>query len=161
MSSGRVELSYTGIQDTFLTGSPQFTHFQKVYKRYTQFALQTMDTPLDGAVGFGMPLVCTIPRMGDLIRTVYVRVTLSQLTSEAARNSSEAVGYVDSIGNALIDYADLVIGGQTVQRISGEFMEIYDDMWVRDSQQGAINALTGRTGVAGGNMVPNGDTPGA
>jgi hypothetical protein len=143
MASGRVEIAYTGIQDTFLTGDPQFTYFQKVYKQHTKFALEVMDTPIDGALGFGQNLVATIPRMGDLIRTIYLRVLLSNVSSSNAVVDGSNVGYTDSIGNALIDYADLIIGGQTVQRINGEFMEIYSDMWISDSQQASMKALVG------------------
>lgn len=143
MASGRVEIAYTGIQDTFLTGDPQFTYFQRVYKQHTKFAIEVMDTPIDGALDFGQNLVATIPRMGDLIRTIYLRVLLSNVSSSNAVVDGSNVGYTDSIGNALIDYADLIIGGQTVQRINGEFMEIYSDMWVSDSQQASMKALVG------------------
>jgi hypothetical protein len=143
MASGRVEIAYTGIQDTFLTGEPQFTYFQRVYKQHTKFAIEVMDTPIDGTLNFGQNLVATIPRMGDMIRTIYLRVLLSNVYSAAAVSTSSNVGYTDSIGNALIEYADLIIGGQTIQRINGEFMEIYSDMWVSDSQQASMKALVG------------------
>jgi hypothetical protein len=80
MASGRVEIAYTGIQDTFLTGAPQFTYFQKVYKQHTKFAMEVMDTPIDGTLNFGQNLVATIPRMGDMIRTIYLRVLLSNVS---------------------------------------------------------------------------------
>jgi len=143
MASGRVEIAYTGIQDTFLTGEPQFTYFQRVYKQHTKFAIEVMDTPIDGSFSFGSQLLATIPRMGDLIRTIYLRVSLSNVYSPSATASSSNIGYTDSIGNALIEYADLLIGGQTVQRINGEYMEMYSDMWISDSQQAAMRALVG------------------
>ena len=143
MASGRVELSYTGIQDTFLTGEPQFTYFQRIYKKHTPFAIEVMDTPIDGALNFGSQLIATIPRMGDLIRTIYLRVVLSNVHSVAANLAAASYGYTDSIGNALIEHADLLIGGQTVQRINGEFMEMYSDMWITGSQQPAMQALVG------------------
>ena len=143
MASGRVEIAYTGIQDTFLTGDPQFTYFQRVYKQHTKFAIEVMDTPIDGAFSFGSQLIATVPRMGDLIRTIYLRVSLSNVYSPSAMATNSNIGYTDSIGNALIDYADLIIGGQTVQRINGEYMEMYSDMWISDSQQAAMSALVG------------------
>ena len=147
MASGRVEVAYVGIQDTFLTGDPQFTYFQRVYKQHTKFAIELMDTPIDGNLNFGSQIVCTIPRMGDMIRTMYLRVLVSNVYSPvAASNTSNIIGYTDSFGNALIDHADLVIGGQTVQRINGDYMEMYSDMWISNSQQTAMRALVGKTG---------------
>jgi hypothetical protein len=159
MASGRVEVAYTGIQDTFLTGEPQFTYFQRVYKQHTKFAIELMDTPIDGNLNFGSQIVCTIPRMGDMIRTMYLRVLVSNVASASATASSTSYGYTDSFGNALIDHADLLIGGQTVQRINGEFMEIYSDMWISDSQQSAMTALVGKTGRLGGLLTPTGGPP--
>jgi len=145
MASGRVSVAYVGIQDTFLTGDPQFTYFQRVYKQHTKFALEVRDTPIDGSLSFGSQIVCTIPRMGDMIRTMYLRVLLSNVQSASCFSNltSNVIGYTDSIGNALIEYADLLIGGQTVQRINGEYMEMYSDMWISDSQQAAMAALVG------------------
>jgi hypothetical protein len=65
-------------------------------------------------------------------------------------NQTGNIGYTDSIGNAIIEYADLIIGGQTVQRITGEFLEIYDDIYVDTSQQTAIQYMVGRTGTFNG-----------
>ena len=147
MANGRVQLAVTGIQDTFLTNEPQFTYFLKQYKKHTKFATETIDNAFDGTVDFGSTVVCTVPRKGDLIHTMYFHVELSPLTSVSQPNN---IGYTDSIGHAIIEYADLIIGGQTVQRITGEYMEIYADLWVDNSQQTAIQYMVGRTGTVNG-----------
>lgn len=148
MANGRVKLSSTGIQDEFLTNTPQFTYFFKAHKQHTKFALEVIDNALDGNPEFGQTLVCTIPRKGDLIHTVYLHIELSALTSESSPSSN--IGYTDAIGNAVIDYADLVIGGQTVQRITGEYIEMYNDLYVPNSQQPALTYMSGRTGTVNG-----------
>jgi hypothetical protein len=145
MASGRVEVAYTGIQDTFLTGEPQFTYFQKQYKKHTKFAMETIDNAMDGNPSFGQTLNCFIPRKGDLIHTIYLHIELSALSS--ASQPGVSFGYTDSIGNAIVEYADLIIGGQTVQRITGEYMEIYNDLYVSNSQQSALTYMVGYTGT--------------
>ena len=55
------------------------------------------------------------------------------------------VGYTASIGNALIEYADLLIGGKRVERINGEYMEIYGELFVDQSQQRALDVVGGKT----------------
>ena len=115
MASGRVKLALSGIQDYFLTGDPDITYFEQVYKKHTKFALETLDNVFNNKyVNFGDTIRGTIERRGDIIRNIYFRIQLSEL--------SPSVGYTDSIGNALIEYADLIIGGQVVQRINGEYM---------------------------------------
>jgi hypothetical protein len=148
MASGRVELASVGIQDTFLTSSPQFTYFQKQYKKHTKFAMETIDNAMDGNPSFGQILNCFIPRKGDLIHTVYLHVELSTLSSASQPGGN--FGYTDSIGNALIEYADLIIGGKTIQRITGEYMEIYNDLFVSNSQQSALTYMMGHTGTYNG-----------
>lgn len=156
MTSGRVQVATTGVQDVFLTGTPDITYFQKKFQRHTKFALELLDNPFTEAADFGKTVRVTIDRKGDLIRNVFLRVKLSDLDTADASN----VGYTDSIGHAMIDYADLIIGGQTVQRITGEYMEIYTDMFISDSQQTAITALVGKTGTVDGLGPASSSTPG-
>jgi len=42
MGGGLLQLVAYGAQDVSLTGNPQITFFQAVFRRYTNFALQTI-----------------------------------------------------------------------------------------------------------------------
>ena len=147
MASGRVQLASSGIQDEPLTGEPQITYFLKKFNRHTHFAIETSDNGVDGNIAFGGRVRCRIGKRGDLIRSIYLRLELSELSNAAAPYN---VGYTDSICSSIIEYADLIIGGQTVHRLTGEFMEIYSEFFVRNSQQLALKILTGKTGVREG-----------
>ena len=145
--SGRVQLASVGTQDEYLTGQPEITYFLKRFKQHTKFATETIDNALDGDRDFGSRVRCTIPRKGDLIRNIYLRIELSDLTySESNYN----VGYTDSIGHAIIEYADLIIGGQTIERITGEYLEIYSELFISESQQRGVEWLVGKTGTKTG-----------
>lgn len=148
MASGRVQLASVGIQDAFLTSDPQFTYFLKKYKRHTKFALEVIDNPVDGNINFGSQVNCWVPRKGDLIHNVFLYIELSALSSISSPTSN--IGYTDSIGHAIIEYADIVIGGKTIQRITGEYMEIYSDLFVNNSQQAGLNQMIGKTGTLNG-----------
>lgn len=218
MSRGRVQLAAVGVQDQFLTGEPQVTYFLKNFKRHTPFALETLQSGFTGEPQFNVTNDCFVPRKGDLIRNMYVKVKLSDfgyasvttnITSNTISTTSfqvdsnvginvgsyfegdqgggsysynndsitvtavditsnvgystvtvsqevdvrvgkpaiflDPVGYTDSIGHALIEYADLLIGGQTVERITGEYMELYSEVAVSDSQQEGLELLVGKT----------------
>ena len=144
MASGRVILSTTGIQDEFLTGEPQMTYFLKQFKRHTRFAMETAENPIDGTVDFGNTLSATIPRKGDIIRNLSIKIELSDITTDAGGANATPI-YTDSIGHALIEYCDLVIGGQTIERITGEYMEIFSELCVSNSQQDAYYYLVGKS----------------
>ena len=140
-SSGHVQLAVTGLQDELITGSPDITYFQKRFTKHTKFALELMDNPFEGEVDFGTTSRCIIQRRGDLIRNIYLRIELPALNTAATSN----VGYSDSIGHSIIEYADLIIGGQTIERITGEYMEIFTELFVVDSQQFAVRDVVGKT----------------
>ena len=144
MASGRVTLSTTGIQDEFLTGDPQMTYFLKQFKRHTRFAMETADNPITGTSDFGNTLSATIPRKGDIIRNLSIKIELSDIITDAPVANATPI-YTDSIGHALIEYCDLVIGGQTIERITGEYMEIFSELSVSNSQQDAYYYLVGKS----------------
>jgi hypothetical protein len=152
MSSGSVRLSVVGLQDEYLSGDPDVTYFIKKFNRHTKFALETFDVPFNQTnVNFGSFVNVTIPRNGQLIRTVYVKLVLPALTSG---------GYTNGIGNAIIRYADLVIGGQVIERINGEYMQIFDDTFISDSQQPALTYTVGKTQSLNGLGPAIAQTPG-
>jgi hypothetical protein len=113
MSSGRIQLASVGIQDYYLTGNRQKLHiFKKFIKDIQVLLLETLDNTFEDVAEFGGKVRCVIPRKGDLIRTIYLRVELPALTDDSSN-----IGYTDSIGNAIIEYADLIIGGQIIERL--------------------------------------------
>jgi hypothetical protein len=61
-----------------------------------------------------------------------------------ASNVSDVYNYVDSVGTYMIDTAELRIGGQLVQSISGEGIEIYNDLYVTYENQPGLKLLTGK-----------------
>ena len=148
MTSGRIQVATTGIQDVFLTGSPDITYFQKSFRRHTKFSLELLDNVFNDKISFGGTHRVIIQRRGDLIRNIYLRVELPALPG--ADDQTLNRGYTDSIGHAMIEHADLIIGGQTIQRITGEYMEIFDDMFVSESQQAGVLALVGKTNTKNG-----------
>ena len=52
--------------------------------------------------------------------------------------------YVDSVGTYLIDRAELKIGGQSIQTLTGEAIEIYNDLVVPKENQPGLTLLTGK-----------------
>ena len=48
MTGGLIQIVAYGSQDLFLTGIPEITFFKYIYKRYTNFAEETIDLKFDG-----------------------------------------------------------------------------------------------------------------
>ena len=59
--AGRLRLATTGVQDQWLTGDPQFSHFLMNFKKHTKFAIDYVESQFDGKIDFGQILECRIP----------------------------------------------------------------------------------------------------
>ena len=75
-----MQLATYGAQDIYLTGNPQITFFKVVYRRHTNFSMESIEQTFNGTPDFGRKVVCTISRNGDLIHRVYLQVELPMLT---------------------------------------------------------------------------------
>jgi hypothetical protein len=128
--SGRLRLAATGVQDQWLTGDPQFSYFLMNFRRHTKFAIDHVESQFDGEKTFGKMLECRIPNdKGDLIRNFTLKVTLDDPKPDTDGNNRY---WSPSIISHLIEYAELVIGGQTIERITGEYIYMHHRLYNTD-----------------------------
>ena len=66
------------------------------------------------------------------------------ITSTALPTDYSQYHYYDSVGTWAIESADLKIGGQSIQTLSGEYIEIWNDLNVPYENQPALTLLTGK-----------------
>jgi plastocyanin len=138
--AGRVQLATTGTQDAYFTENPEYTHFIKQFKKHTNFSAYDVSHDLHGQLEYGGILKCTIPaNAGDLIKTVRVHFTLPPLETDGTN-----FRYVESIGHAIFQHVDLVIGGQLVQRIPRDWLQIYSEHYVTQTKQNNLAKLIGK-----------------
>ena len=116
MGGGLMQLVAYGAQDIYLTGNPQITFFKVVYRRHTNFAVESIEQTFNGAAALGQKFSCTISRNGDLLSRIYLELDLSKtggLTTET------------NAGFNLINYAEVEIGGQCIDKHYGDWMSIW------------------------------------
>lgn len=141
---GLLQLVAQGKQDLFLTGNPQITWFKMVYRRYTNFAIESQQMTFDGDPDFGKRLTLTVPRRGDLLGPMILEVVLPPLKLTAA-NGGGLVPYVNSTGHALIEEVSLEIGEQEIDKQTGEWMDIWSELTVPPGQKDGFNNMVGKT----------------
>ena len=76
MTGGLIQIVAYGSQDLFLTGIPEITFFKYIYKRYTNFSLESIDIDFDGNKNFGQEISCNIPKNGDIIKDIFIKFDL-------------------------------------------------------------------------------------
>lgn len=89
MPSGLIQIVAYGAQDLFLTGIPEITFFKFLYKRYTNFAMEFIELNLDGNKNFGEEISCEIPKNGDLIKDIILKVSLPSVSLNKTTSNEE------------------------------------------------------------------------
>ena len=69
---GLMQLVAYGSQDIYLTGKPQITFWKAVYRRYTNFAVESIQQDVLGSPMFGSQVTVTISRNGDLLKKLWL-----------------------------------------------------------------------------------------
>ena len=119
-----MQLVAYGAQDTYLTGSPQITFFKVVYRRHTNYSMESIEQTFNGSADFGKKVTCTISRNGDLMYRVYLQVTLPAVTP----TGTDRFRWLNWIGHVLVKHVDVEIGGQRIDRHYGDWLHIWNEL---------------------------------
>ena len=145
MGGGLMQLVAYGSQDIYLTGKPQITFFKAVYRRYTNFAVESIQQDVQASPLFGSQVVVNIARNGDLLKRLWIEYSPFDILS-GLNNTTGLLGYqgytvAANLGHALIDYIDLQIGGQLIDRHYGKWLTIWNYLTETNptGEQGAID----------------------
>lgn len=79
MAGGLIQIAVYGTQDIFLTGSPQITFFKIVYRRHTNFAIESIQQHFLGMANFGQEMTCIVDKLGDLMNKVNLIIELPKV----------------------------------------------------------------------------------
>jgi len=60
MGGGLMQLVAYGSEDIYLTGQPQITYFKAVYRRHTNFAIESIEQTISGSIGFSNSVSVTM-----------------------------------------------------------------------------------------------------
>jgi hypothetical protein len=147
MGGGLMQLVAYGAQDIYLTGNPQITFFKVVYRRHTNFAVESIEQTFNGTADFNKRVTATISRNGDLIQQMYLEVTLPIASVAGATSNVWTYG----VGNALVSQAEIEIGGQLIDRQYGDWMNIWTELTTPAGKRAGYDNMVGNAiGITGG-----------
>jgi hypothetical protein len=135
MGGGLMQLVAYGAQDIYLTGNPQITFFKVVYRRHTNFSMESIKQTLNGTAipVNGQSATCTVSRNGDLVHKVYVNI------------DHEAASAVPDYGK-LIKLAELEIGGQMIDKQTSEWNNVWNELSTPESKAIGLKSMQGCVG---------------
>ena len=152
MGGGLMQLVAYGAQDVYLTGNPQITFWKVTYRRYTNFAIESIEQTFNGQADFGRRVTCIISRNGDLAYRTYLQITLPEINQLMGNAASVSSGHnsvyarwLDFPGEQLIAQVEVEIGGQRIDRQYGDWMHIWNQLTMTSEQQRGYFKMIGNT----------------
>lgn len=79
MPGGLLSILSYGCNDLYLTGAPQITFFKIVYRRHTNFSIESIQVGTNHMSNFGKEYEIIVPRIGDLVSKTYIKILLPEV----------------------------------------------------------------------------------
>ena len=154
---GLMQLVAYGSQDIYLTGKPQISYFKAVYRRYTNFAVESIQQDVLGSPQFGSKVSLTISRNGDLLKKIWIEYSPYDILQGTCTPGTPGNGYTvaANLGHAILDNITIEIGGQTVDKHFGKWLTIWNYLTENNptGDQGAIDTYSTGPGEYTNNPV--------
>lgn len=146
MTGGLMQLVAYGAQDIYLTGNPVITYFKTVYRRHTNFAMESIMQTFDGTVGFGQKVGAIISRNADLMMGAYIHATLPDLLEKAHSDAPQYryTRWIDNVGHYLIKEVSIEIGGKVIDTHYSDWLEIWAQLTVPASSMPGYRKMIGQ-----------------
>lgn len=140
------------------------THFRAVYRRHTNFAMESIRmtftaSNLEFSTVTTRTLSCRIDRYAQLLHDTYLVLTLPDIwsplkfinqsppTGYQTTSGANSIGYefqwIKNIGYNMIDHVDLVMNGQVIQRLRGEWLKMYSYMTHDSNKRIIVDQMVG------------------
>jgi len=160
MGGGLLQLVAYGAQDVYLTGNPQITFFKVVYRRHTNFAIESIQQTFNGSAGFGNTVTVTVSRNGDLINRAYVQLSVPALDGYTFGNTTTP-RYVNYLGLKVLSQVTVEIGGQQIDKHYSDWMYIWNELSLPLGKKYGYEMMVGADGDVTSSANANSVTAGA
>jgi hypothetical protein len=167
-----MQLVAYGAQDAYLTANPQVTFFKQLYRRHSNFAMESIEQVFNGVPNFGKRVQCVIARNGDLIHRMYLQITLPSVDLNdptVSDASGDEFRWLNWVGHNIINNVYIEVGGQQIDKHYGDWLHIWNELTRPAGKQAGYADMVGnvpeltnlitKVGVDGGctNQCAGGD----
>ena len=150
---GYIQLLAKGVQDFNLVGNPQISFYKIVYRRYTNFSMETKELKVTGNIiseNSNVTLECEIKRNADLLSNLYFTFELPDIYSGCYPDNHKGTyqlpyefRWIENIGTNIINNAKIMLNETTLNSYSGEFLQVLSELKYDDSKKKIYNEMTG------------------
>jgi len=131
MGLGLLNLVSVGKENLYLSAQPEITFFKIAYKRHTNYAIEQTPQYFKTTPDFGRRCTVNIGKNADLLGMSYIYIKLPDVQIENFSSDSSNIkkfAWVNKNGLALINYAEIEIGGKFIDRHYGDWLNIWNEL---------------------------------
>lgn len=100
-----------------------------IYRRHTNFSIESIEQTFNGEAGFNRKVTCTISRNGDLIHRMYMRIQLPDVVVPGvAGGVTTGFRWLDWLGHVVLKTVEIEIGGQKIDKHYSEWLSIWNEL---------------------------------
>jgi len=143
MSGALVQLVAYGSEDITLTSDPEISFFNSVYKRYSNFSMESIENLFTDKPKFGTMNTIKIKRDGDLVSDIYLELILPHDPKLINTYWTNRVGF------NLLKKVELYIGKKLIDSMYGLWCHIWVELSHPIEKKRLIGEMVGTTGLNG------------
>ena len=132
MPAGEIQLVAYGEENLVLNNEPQITFFKITYRRYSNFSIETVESNFIYQPKFGKRYSLEIGKLGDLLHKMWLIIDLPDIPTPFTNNllldSKIKFKWAKKVAYALIDFVEIDIGGQIIDKQWGEWMNVLNEL---------------------------------
>lgn len=149
MGLGLLYLIAKGKEDLYMVQNPNITFFKIVYKKHTNFSIESIDQYFKTTPDFGRRVSLTVSKNADLMGDIYLKVILPALPSNNHPEIShiKKCRWVKHIGLAMIKTVDLEIGGILINRLYSDWLYIWNELTLNSGKKRGYEKMIGDVDV--------------
>ena len=140
MGGGLIQLVAYGSQDIYLTGQPQITFWKSVYRRYTNFSIESILLVPNDPPALDANIEVPITRNADLLKRLWIQIN-PKLLYPTSLSSVQLTTICTDFAHSLFKQLEISIGGQVIHRIYGVWLSIWRDL-TEDNPYGSIGSIS-------------------
>lgn len=145
MTGASLQLIAEAVENNYLTGNPQITFFKSVFRRHTNFAIESRKLNFSSKPNFGENGMCRIPKGPDLLYKLYLYVELPDISVNITKNEYKAFRWLNWLGHAMIKNSKISIGQTEIDEQDGEWLHIWNELSQKEGKKNAYAEMVGNT----------------
>ena len=143
MAGGLLQLVAYGSENQYLNGNPQLSFFKMVYRRFTNFAMQSIEVFFKGIdylnYNESTILKTTVPRNADLFSNMFLCLDMPNIYA----NKDLQFRWIEQLGAIMIKEVKILCGGTVIEKIDGEYISIYHNTHMGKEKTEIFDKLSG------------------